>query len=75
MRKFLWLTTKGDYRTSRKQYLVPISEIVIIECASDDTSIVTLRTGDVLQVTEKFNDLGLYLNEREHISIHKESEE
>jgi len=75
MRKFLWLTTKSDHRTSSKQYLVPISEIRIIECETDNTALVTLKTGDVLRVKEEFNSLGMCLNEREHISIHKEPEE
>lgn len=74
MRRFLWLTTKSDHRTSSKQYLVPISEIRIIECDTDGTALVTLKTGDVLRVKEKFNDLGQYLNEREHLSILMEHE-
>ncbi len=75
MRRFLWLTTKGEWGKSRKEYLVPISEIKMIEKESDGTAIVTIQTGDILQVKEQFDALGQYLNERESLSIYRESDE
>lgn len=62
MRRFVSLTTRDSWGKSRIEYLVPVSEIKLIR-NNDGCADVSLKSGEVIEAREKFNDMMVYLNE------------